>query len=237
MPSLRPRLTIETGASVSGRMVTVSSDTGAQLSWSDGDASNWTQLSPTLLQFRDGMQAYPGLAPVHMDSRSGDELRVHTTRSLMSVIVSPEADSVSASGRLKGFARDGALEAGGRRWTRWIRILPAGSHSLDISAHEFLYLESSRDGAQSVDTESVATPTNDSVNAYPNPFQESLRLGFDEDGERRIELIDMVGRRLLRADVNGIDVRIDTRAVPAGTYVLRITGFNRSSSSRVVTRL
>lgn len=235
--TLRPRLTVETSASAVGRIVSVSSDTGSDISWTGGNSAGWSQRASLLLRFRDAMQDYSGLRPVTLDHRSGDEVRVRTSQSMMTVVLSPESDSLAARGRLSGFSRDGVFSVGGSSWTRWVRVLPAGSHSMDIAAGEFLFLEAGGESARSVDVEAPSTRSDDAVEAYPNPFQDSLRLRFDQSGERVIELVDMVGRRVLRVGVDGTDVRVDTGSVTAGTYVLRITEADGTSSSRMVTRL
>ncbi len=235
--SLRPKLEIETGSSSANRIVTVASDTGSAIAFGDGNAAGWSQRAPLLLRFRSMLQDFPNLRPVALDHRSGDEIRVRTSHSLMAVVLSPESDSLAARGRLNGFSSDGSISNGGTSWMRWIRVLPAGSHSLDIVGGEYLFLESSQANARSVDSETPLTRSEDSVEAYPNPFRDALQLRFAESGERVIELVDMVGRRVLRVGTSSANVRLDTGAVTAGTYVLRVLEPDGSSSSRMVTRL
>ncbi len=62
------------------------------------------------------------------------------------------------------------------------------------------------------------------VFVYPNPLygNETVSIVIDDDGEARIQLVDLNGRVLLEVLDSGPEKTIDTAGLPAGSYLLRI---------------
>jgi len=65
--------------------------------------------------------------------------------------------------------------------------------------------------------------------AFPNPTagDATLRVGLDAAAEVRVEVLDALGRSVLRAESRGGDVRLDTSRLPAGVYVVRAAADGR----------
>ncbi len=62
------------------------------------------------------------------------------------------------------------------------------------------------------------------VFVYPNPLygNETVSIVIDDDGEARIQLVDLNGRVLREVLDSGPEKTIDTAGLPAGSYLLRI---------------
>ena len=67
------------------------------------------------------------------------------------------------------------------------------------------------------------------VSVYPNPARDAatIRVGLSAPGTYRVELVDVLGRRIfdatLREDAPGVrDLPVDLRGQGAGVYVLRV---------------
>ena len=236
-PALRPRLTIETGSNVAERVATISSDSGAEVAWSPTGELSFSPGAPWSDAFQTLKTDYPALHPVQTGAAGGDELRISTSRSMTAIVMSPTSDSTQARQRRPGFVRERTAESGSSSWDIWVRVIPGGSHVVNLAADEALLLQGDDPKALGVQVEPVDLPSQSTLAAYPNPFQDEIRLDYDDAAPRTVELVDMAGRRVLRQDISGEDVRLDTRTVSAGTYVLRVFNTNGKTTSRMVTRL
>ncbi len=72
------------------------------------------------------------------------------------------------------------------------------------------------------------------VEAFPNPFGESLQVDFGELADATLELTDMNGRPLIRQALNGGTTFLSTASLPAGVYLLRVQSGRRSFVGRMV---
>ena len=75
------------------------------------------------------------------------------------------------------------------------------------------------------------------LQVYPNPAREAFTIGLPEYTGKQIgiDLYDMTGRRVYsRFHTSVFPIRVDAVALPAGIYMIRISGADREITGRVV---
>jgi hypothetical protein len=63
-----------------------------------------------------------------------------------------------------------------------------------------------------------------SLSAYPNPFDNQLKLVLQEANQQSYELLTIEGKTLISGSVHGSETTIDTSKLPPGFYLLKVTG-------------
>lgn len=76
--------------------------------------------------------------------------------------------------------------------------------------------------------------------AYPNPFRGQTEIGFSlaESGSVRVQVFDMMGRRIVTLidevrDAGSHTVRFDAGTLPSGVYVVRLDAGGRTATQQV----
>jgi hypothetical protein len=76
------------------------------------------------------------------------------------------------------------------------------------------------------------------IKAYPNPAQTQLNIEYDLRANAAVALYDVMGRQVAATNLNGLNgtETLDLSQVPAGTYVMVVTGENgvRLHTNRIV---
>lgn len=75
----------------------------------------------------------------------------------------------------------------------------------------------------------------DVLHVWPNPATDEVRIAMDRSRNERlsVELIDMQGRSVLRASLNG-EQALDIRTLPTGSYVVKATTNERTMTARLI---
>jgi len=127
----------------------------------------------------------------------------------------------------------------------WVNLLPLGNvDSLQFS------LTSSSNGAFGMNTpayfcidnftthensEGVSQVANTAVaKVYPNPATNMLYVNLIDNSVKQINVMDMAGHIIITYDVAGSITGINTASLPAGTYMLQLTGNGKNASMRFV---
>ncbi|MBI1223053.1 MAG: T9SS type A sorting domain-containing protein [Bacteroidetes bacterium] len=61
------------------------------------------------------------------------------------------------------------------------------------------------------------------VKVYPNPSHGTLNIDFPSTGTVKIEIFDVLGKKMSQPEYQGEHTRIDVGGLPNGLYILRIT--------------
>lgn len=150
------------------------------------------------------------------------------------------------------------IEVRGQTYTvdalKWFGKYPFGGHrfAADIGMYKYFsqfWVEQSRYTSEwnlrearvegvtygvPVSSEPGADPVFSQLEVYPNPFRDHFALQT-EQGNARIELFDVLGRRVLAEQLTLAGV-VNTRDIAPGSYVLRLTQSDGSSSVQRVTK-
>jgi len=114
-----------------------------------------------------------------------------------------------------------------------IITLPMGySNGAEFSTLDFyLNVTSNGDGSHSVDQTGIDNVAAFGLDVYPNPTVDILNIQCDQVISH-IDVLDMAGRTVL--SFNGNNNSIDTKALSAGVYMLRVVTENGVSSQKFV---
>jgi hypothetical protein len=70
---------------------------------------------------------------------------------------------------------------------------------------------------------------------YPNPANSEFRIQNSEPGIRFVEIFDMMGKRILKNNVQGKkEISVDVRELPAGIYSVKVISGNSISFAKLV---
>ena len=75
----------------------------------------------------------------------------------------------------------------------------------------------------------------EALHVWPNPATDEVRIAMDRSTSERlaVEVIDVQGRSVLRATLNG-DQPLDISKLPVGTYVVKATTNERTMTARLI---
>ncbi len=238
-PAQRPRLEIEYTVQPSAGRVSIVSDSG----------------SPVLLQVANAVgfsadPAAPVLAPIagryitaptQIDAQasfSDREYRVLTGSNTQALLMMEATDSLRVDRSMGSFALDQVLEVDGKSWGVFRRTIGRGATALDIPSGGRLYVPGENGSATSTGSVPVdrRVGLESGLRAYPNPFTSALQVEFPGGGSARVDLVDVLGRKL--ATIQLVDGRADvpTAQLGSGTYVLRMQRAGRPDESILVTK-
>jgi len=74
------------------------------------------------------------------------------------------------------------------------------------------------------------------IHIYPNPFEERVVLEFEEHGNRTIEILDVLGRKVMNKSINESTIEINTQGLESGSYILKVTDGSLQRSSIIIKR-
>jgi Secretion system C-terminal sorting domain len=75
---------------------------------------------------------------------------------------------------------------------------------------------------------------NDQITIYPNPAFDHITMRSNAAPIQSICLIDLMGRKLVNKQVNGLEERLQTDQLPAGVYLLQVECGNTFTTYKVV---
>ncbi len=77
--------------------------------------------------------------------------------------------------------------------------------------------------------------TLEKVQIYPNPVTGGkIYINAENNSAKVIELYDMLGKRILIAEMNGYQKELNVSSLKAGVYILKLTDKNNSITRKII---
>ena len=77
--------------------------------------------------------------------------------------------------------------------------------------------------------------TLDKVQIYPNPVTNGkIYINVETNSVKNIELCDMLGKRILSAEMNGYQKELNVSNLKAGVYILKLSEKNNNVTRKIV---
>jgi hypothetical protein len=91
------------------------------------------------------------------------------------------------------------------------------------------------DISQALSVRDGLTKSDDALHVWPNPATDEVHVAMDRSRNERlsVEVIDVQGRIVLRASLNG-ERSLDIRTLPTGTYVVKAMTNERTMTARLI---
>ncbi|NNE69456.1 MAG: DNRLRE domain-containing protein [Rhodothermales bacterium] len=217
----RPRLELEyTLASTPSNRVSVTSDTGGTVSVQPALSAASDPLVVNMLPSLESLVSAPSVVDGGFASQDR-EYRISTERNTSVVLAVRTADSSRVD---QGFSRERRLEIGSESWDLLRHTVARGGTGVDVPDGGVLFVAGGAPAATSTRTAGEQVPDQPGLDAYPNPFDETLKISYPEVGSGRVELADVLGRRIALIDLVDGEAEFDAEGLSPGTYFLRAVG-------------
>jgi hypothetical protein len=128
---------------------------------------------------------------------------------------------------------------------QWVNLLPLGhvdslQFSLSSSNTTGGYLDVPAyfciDNFTTNETDEAVSnvPATFIAKVYPNPATNTLYIDLSDNSVQQVSVYDMAGKMIGSYPVNGNQLSINTASLPAGMYVLQLTGNGKTATARFV---
>ena len=141
--------------------------------------------------------------------------------------------------RPAGTANDSII----RSW-HWVDLLPLGhvdslqfslsssdANSFGMKTPAYFCMDNFTTHESSVGINNVSTVA---AKVYPNPASEILNIDLSDSNFKEVAVMDITGRTLSTQLITAAHIEINTSSLPAGAYMLKLSGTDNAASVRFI---
>lgn len=74
----------------------------------------------------------------------------------------------------------------------------------------------------------------DDIRTYPNPVNNKINIDLQKDGVYQVSVLSLVGTILVTKNTSSSSVSIDIANLPKGSYLLKVTSENQSTTKTLI---